>query len=189
MNPRHAVAVIIVCLIALIAAVAAHAGSDVVSTPFKLPHFAPDKPDDGVPKKYTPAIRGLLVNGSTPLATANVCVREDNSEIRSCGYTDFSGRFYIAASGRLHPARGKVEKDGTAAFPKFWIETGRVNAARRLGTVALVDDKQSTIDLECDVSRSAALTSVDANACRPMSSAPKAPSESARHGNTTTRTK
>jgi hypothetical protein len=188
MNPRHAIAVLIVCLIALIAAVAAHAGSDVVSTPVKLPHFAPDKPDDGIPKKYTPAIRGQLLNGSTPLATANVCVREDKTEIRSCGYTDLAGRFYISASGRLHPARGKSENGGATVFPTFWLETGRVNAARRLGTIALVDDKQSTVDIECDVSRSAALTSTDAHACRPMSSAPKAAAADT-HIKTKTRTK
>jgi hypothetical protein len=185
MNLRHAIVVLVVGVAAI---GIAHAG-DVVSTPFKLPHFAPDKPDDGVPKKYTPAIRGLLMKGAEPLATANVCVREDKSEIRSCGYTDASGRFYIAASGRLHPARGKVGENGAAAFPTFWIETGRVNAARRLGTIALVDDKQSTIDLECDVARSAALTSTDANACRPMSAASKAPPDNARRSNTTARTK
>ena len=184
MNSRRAIAVLTACLVALMAAATAHAGSDIVSTPFKLPHFAPDKPDDGVPKKYTPAIRGLLLRNGQPAATENVCVREDNTEIRSCGWSDFSGRFLIAASGRLHPARGKVGADGAAAFPKFWLETGRVNAARRLGTIALVDDRQSTIDLECDVSRSVALTATDANACRPMSSAPKPPVAETHHGKT-----
>ena len=52
------------------------------------------------PKKYTPEIRGQLLDGSKPV-TSNVCLRQSGSEIRMCGYTDASGNFYIPA----HSAR------------------------------------------------------------------------------------
>ena len=43
------------------------------------------------PTTYTPEIHGQLTSGKQPV-TSNVCLRQSDSEIRSCGYADCAGR-------------------------------------------------------------------------------------------------
>jgi hypothetical protein len=64
--------------------------------------------------KYTPEIRGQLMNGKQP-ATLNVCLRQSGSEIRMCGYPDFAGRFLIPSSGPMHSVPAKEGADGKVA--------------------------------------------------------------------------
>ncbi len=106
-----------------------------------------------VAKKYTPEIHGVLSNGKVP-AGSNVCLRQGGSEIRSCGYTDGDGRFFIPSSGPLHSAQRKSDGSLADVIPPFWLETGRVDAAQKLWPIDPVGDRFAAIELDCDLSRS-----------------------------------
>jgi len=99
------------------------------------------------PKKYTPEIRGQLLDGSKPV-TSNVCLRQSGSEIRMCGYTDASGNFYIPA----HSAR---PTPGDTDTPTWWLEIGRVTEARRIAPIDASEDRRAAIVLECNLARQA----------------------------------
>ena len=105
------------------------------------------------PPKYTPEIQGRLSNGTQPVTSTNVCLRQGGSEIRSCGYTDFDGRFLIPSSGPMHSAPLKTRKDGTSGYPTYWLEMGRVTSARKLASVDLTGEKFAAIAVECDITR------------------------------------
>jgi hypothetical protein len=103
-------------------------------------------------KKYTPEIHGLLTN-SKQTGPVNVCLRQSGSEIRACGYTDIGGRFFIPSSGPLHSAQAKSDGENADVIPTYWLETGRVDAARKLWPVDPVNDRFTAIELDCDLSR------------------------------------
>jgi hypothetical protein len=107
--------------------------------------------------KYTPEIRGQLMNGKQP-ATLNVCLRQSGSEIRMCGYPDFAGRFLIPSSGPMHSVPSKEGEDGRLASPTYWLEIGRVGAAQRLWPIEPVSDKFAAIQIDCDIARIASST-------------------------------
>jgi len=130
-----------------------------------------------VAPKYTPTIRGQLTNGGQPLAT-NVCLRQSGSEIRSCGYTDFEGRFQIPGSGPLRTAPQTVEANGDHDYPIYWLEVGRVEEARKIAPIDLVDATGGTVDLACDLGRSA---DNERGFCRPAAAEPIAKIDSTPH--------
>jgi hypothetical protein len=100
--------------------------------------------------KYTPEIQGQLMNGKQP-ASLNVCLRQSGSEIRMCGYPDFAGRFLIPSWGPLHPARAQEGSDGHLESPTYWLEIGRVGAAKKLWPIDPVTDKFAAIEIDCDI--------------------------------------
>jgi hypothetical protein len=104
------------------------------------------------PKKYTPEIRGQLLDGTRPVAS-NVCLRQSGSEIRTCGYTDFSGHFYIPSSGPLRSVRPSTDDNGVSTFPTYWLEIGRVTEARKIAPVETSADKRAALVLECNLAR------------------------------------
>src|SRR6185503_5118133 len=67
------------------------------------------EPAKKAPRQFTPEVHGVLMSGRTPVST-NVCLRQGDTEIRTCGYADASGRFYIPSSGPMHSAN--VKSDG-----------------------------------------------------------------------------
>jgi hypothetical protein len=103
-----------------------------------------------VAKKYTPEIHGVLTK--VP-AGSNVCLRQGGSEIRSCGYTDSEGHYFIPSSGPLHSAQRKSDGSVADVIPTFWLETGRVDAAQKLWPIDPVSDRFAAIELDCDLSR------------------------------------
>ena len=103
-----------------------------------------------VAKKYTPEIHGVLTKVS---AGSNVCLRQGGSEIRSCGYTDSEGHYFIASSGPLHSAQRKSDGSLADVIPPFWLETGRVEAPQKLWPIDPVSDRFTAIQLDCDLSR------------------------------------
>jgi hypothetical protein len=104
-----------------------------------------------VAKKYTPEIHGMLTQGKLPVGT-NVCLRQGGTEIRSCGYTDSAGHFFISSSGPLHSAQTKSDGSFADVIPPFWLETGRVDAAKKLWPIDPVSDRFAAIELDCDLS-------------------------------------
>jgi hypothetical protein len=130
------------------------------------------------PPKYTPAIHGRLLSGGRPV-TSNVCLRRSDSEVRACGYTDFDGRFYIPYSGPLVPDTSEERKEPAPRFPAYWLEYGRIGAAKRLAPVDLVDDRHSTITLDCDLGH-AARSGDDPGLCRTDAGVPSKPDRVAR---------
>jgi hypothetical protein len=98
------------------------------------------------PKQYTPEIRGQLLDGTKPM-TSNVCLRQSGSEIRMCGYPDFSGNFYIPQ----HSVRPVPGQTGT---PTFWLEIGRVTEAKKIAPIEASHDAHASIVLECNLARS-----------------------------------
>ena len=112
--------------------------------------------------KYTPEIRGQLMNGKQP-ATLNVCLRQSGSEIRMCGYPDFAGRFLIPASGPLHSVPAREGEDGRLESPTYWLEIGRVGKAQKLWPIDPVSDKSAAIEIDCDIARSAGTTGKSAS--------------------------
>jgi hypothetical protein len=98
------------------------------------------------PKQYTPEIRGKLLDGTRPVAS-NVCLRQSGSEIRMCGYPDFSGNFYIPPHS-VRPAPGE------AGAPTFWLEIGRVTEAKKIAPIDASQDAHASIVLECNIARS-----------------------------------
>ena len=61
-------------------------------------------------RRYTPEIHGMLTSGKQPVAS-NVCLRQSDSEIRSCGYADASGRFLIGSGPvRRSPLTADTDK-------------------------------------------------------------------------------
>jgi hypothetical protein len=119
-------------------------------------------------KQYTPEIHGALAN-TKQTAPLNVCLRQSGSQIRACGYTDASGHFFIPSSGPLHSAQAKSDGDSADVIPSYWLETGRVDAAKKLWPVDPVSDRFSAIELECDLSRAARADNVY-RACESKSS-------------------
>ena len=109
---------------------------------------------DEAAKRYTPEIRGQLVDGAK-VVSSNVCLRPDDSQIRMCGYTDLSGHFYIPPSGPMHSVLPKADDGGVEDYPKYWLEIGRVTEARKIATIELTNDKRASIVLECNLARSA----------------------------------
>lgn len=107
-----------------------------------------------VAKKYTPEIHGVLTNGKLPVGS-NVCLRQGGSEIRSCGYTDSAGHFFISSSGPLHSAQTKSDGSLADVIPPFWLETGHVESAQKLWPIDPVSDRFAAIELDCDLSRAA----------------------------------
>jgi hypothetical protein len=105
-----------------------------------------------VAKKYTPEIHGVLTNGKVP-AGSNVCLRQGGTEIRSCGYTDSAGYFFIPSSGPLHSAQTKSDGSFADVIPPFWLETGHVQAPQKLWPIDPVSDRFAAIELDCDLSR------------------------------------
>ena len=106
-------------------------------------------------RKYTPEIHGQLTNGNLP-SGSNVCLRQSGSEIRACGYTDSAGQFFIPSSGPLHSAQAKSDGSDADVIPSYWLETGRVDAAKKLWPIDPVADRYTAIDLDCDLSRGGA---------------------------------
>jgi hypothetical protein len=92
----------------------------------------------GEPKTFTPEIHGMLTSGKQPVAS-NICLRQSDSEIRSCGYADASGRFLTADTDKkpLH----------------FWLETGNVQSAQKLAPIEASVDRNAAIDLSCDMAQ------------------------------------
>ena len=119
---------------------------------------ADDKVDEAA-KRYTPEIRGVLLDGTKPVSS-NVCLRPSNSQIRQCGYTDFSGRFYIPPSGPMHSVVPKADDEGVEGYPSYVLEIGRVTEARRIGAIDLTSDKRAAIVLDCNLARGAAAKAV-----------------------------
>jgi len=103
-----------------------------------------------VAKKYTPEIHGVLTKVQTG---SNVCLRTGGSEIRTCGYTDSDGHYFISSSGPLHSAQTKSDGSLADVIPPFWLETGRVEAAQKLWPIDPVSDRFAAIELDCDLSR------------------------------------
>jgi hypothetical protein len=100
------------------------------------------------PTRYTPEIRGQLLDGAKPV-TSNVCLRQSESEIRMCGYTDNSGNFYIPA----HSTRPVAGSTSTTP-PTFWLEIGRVTEARKIAPIDASEKKGAVLALECNLSHS-----------------------------------
>jgi hypothetical protein len=99
------------------------------------------------PTRYTPEIRGQLLDGAKAVSS-NVCLRQSGSEIRMCGYTDFSGTFYIPRHS-VHAAPGD---DRT---PTYWLEVGRVTEAKKITPIDASGDQHASIALECNLARAA----------------------------------
>jgi hypothetical protein len=129
--------------------------------------------------KYTPEIRGQLMNGKQP-ATLNVCLRQSGSEIRMCGYPDFTGRFLIPSSGPLHSVPAKEGEDGRLESPTYWLEIGRVGAAQKLWPIDPVSDKAATIEIDCDIARSAGTTNGKSGSCQLKTATPIAKNSESR---------
>ena len=106
-----------------------------------------DNRDADAPKRYTPEIRGQLLDGTKPVSS-NVCLRQSGSEIRMCGYTDFSGTFYIPT----HSVRPVSGDDRT---PTYWLEVGRVTEARKIAPIDASFDRHVAIALDCNLARGA----------------------------------
>ena len=121
--------------------------------------------------KYTPQIRGQLMNGKQP-STLNVCLRQSGSEIRMCGYPDFTGRFLIPSSGPLHSVPAKEGEDGRVESPTYWLEIGRVGAAKKLWPIEPVSDKSAAIEIDCDIARGTASTHGEAGSCQLRTATP-----------------
>jgi len=103
----------------------------------------------GEPKTYTPEIHGMLTSGKQPVAS-NVCLRQSDSEIRSCGYADASGRFLIGSGPvRRSPLRADTDKKPLT----FWLETGNVLSPQKLAPVEASVDRNAAIELDCDMAQ------------------------------------
>ncbi len=102
------------------------------------------------PKTYTPEIHGVLTSGKQPVA-ANVCLRQSDSEIRSCGYANASGHFLIG-SGPVRRAPLLDEKDANKPL-HFWLETGNVLAPQKLFAIEVGPDRNAAIELNCDMAQ------------------------------------
>ena len=103
----------------------------------------------GEPKTYTPEIHGMLRSGKQPVAS-NVCLRQSDSEIRSCGYVDVSGRFLIG-SGPVRRSPLTADTDKTPL--RFWLETGNVLSPQKLALVEASVDRNAAIELTCDMAQ------------------------------------
>jgi hypothetical protein len=103
-------------------------------------------------RKYTPEVHGVLTSGRQPVST-NVCLRQGDSEIRSCGYADTSGRFFIPSSGPMRSANMKSDGRPEETPPKYWLETGNVQAPQKLWPLEIVADRNAAIDLACDMAQ------------------------------------
>ena len=103
----------------------------------------------GEPKTFTPEIHGLLTSGKQPVAS-NICLRQSDSEIRSCGYADVSGRFFIG-SGPVR--RSPLTADTDKKPLHFWLETGNVQSAQKLAPIEASVDRNAAIDLSCDMAQ------------------------------------
>ena len=99
------------------------------------------------PKTYTPEIHGMLTSGKQPVAS-NVCLRQSDSEIRSCGYVDSSGHFLIG-SGPVRRSPLTADTDKTPL--RFWLETGNVLSPQKLAPVEASVDRNVAIELNCDM--------------------------------------
>jgi len=104
----------------------------------------------GEPKTYTPEIHGMLTSGRRPVAS-NVCLRQSDSEIRSCGYADASGRFLIG-SGPVRRAPLVDEKDAKKPL-RFWLETGNVLSPQKLWPIEISTDRNAAIELDCNMAQ------------------------------------
>ncbi len=105
-----------------------------------------------VVKRYTPEIHGTLTSGRQPVSV-NVCLRQDGSEIRRCGYADASGHFFVPSSGPLHTAQTLSDGREADKLPTFWLETGNVQSPQKLARVEAITDRQAAIDLACDLTQ------------------------------------
>jgi hypothetical protein len=123
--------------------------------------------------KYTPEIRGQLMNGKQP-ATLNVCLRQSGSEIRMCGYPDFAGRFLIPSSGPLHSVPAKAGEDGRLESPTYWLEIGRVGKAQKLWPIDPVSDKSAAIEIDCDIAQGAENANGKSASCQLKNATPLA---------------
>ena len=122
----------------------------------------------GEPKTYTPEIHGMLTSSRQPVAS-NVCLRQSDSEIRSCGYADASGRFFIgSAPVRRSPLDDKADKKPL----RFWLETGNVQSPQKLWPIEASVDRNAAIDLSCDMAHpgrsDATFRACDAKPSRPL---------------------
>jgi hypothetical protein len=129
--------------------------------------------------KYTPQIRGQLMNGKLP-ATLNVCLRQSGSEIRMCGYPDFTGRFLIPSSGPLHSVPAKEGEDGRLESPTYWLEIGRVGAAQKLWPIDPVSDKSAAIEIDCDIARGSGISNGKSGSCQLRTATPIAKNSESR---------
>ncbi|HEY6985904.1 MAG TPA: hypothetical protein VH375_07465 [Rhodanobacteraceae bacterium] len=123
----------------------------------------------GEPKTYTPEIHGMLTSGRQPVAS-NVCLRQSDSEIRSCGYADASGHFLIG-SGPVRRAPLLDEKNANQPL-HFWLETGNVLSPQKLWPIEASPDRNAAIDLACDMAQPGrhdpTFRSCDAKAGKPL---------------------
>ena len=101
------------------------------------------------PKMFTPEIHGTLTSGKQPVAS-NVCLRQSDSEIRSCGYADASGRFFIG-SGPVR--RSPLTADTDKKPLHFWLETGNVLSPQKLAPIEVGVDRNAAVDLDCDMAQ------------------------------------
>jgi len=110
------------------------------------------EPAKKAPRQFTPEVHGMLMSGRTPVST-NVCLRQGDTEIRTCGYADASGRFYIPSSGPMHSANVKSDGRPEEKPQKYWLETGNVQAAQKLWPIEIVADRNAAIELTCDMAQ------------------------------------
>ena len=103
-------------------------------------------------RKYTPEVHGVLTSGGRPVST-NVCLRQGDTEIRSCGYADASGRFFIPSSGPMHSANMKSDGRPEDTPQEYWLETGNVQSPQKLWRLEIVADRNAAIDLACDMAQ------------------------------------
>jgi hypothetical protein len=129
--------------------------------------------------KYTPQIRGQLMNGKQP-ATLNVCLRQSGSEIRMCGYPDFAGQFLIPSSGPLHSVPAKEGEDGRLVSPTYWLEIGRVGQAQKLWPIDPVSDKSAAIEIDCDIARGTGTANGKSGSCQLKTATPIAKNSGSR---------
>jgi hypothetical protein len=108
--------------------------------------------EKSAPRKYTPEIHGVLTSGRQPVST-NVCLRQGDTEIRSCGYADASGRFFIPSSGPMHSANMKSDGRPEETPQKYWLETGNVQAPQKLFAIEIVADRNAALDVTCDLAQ------------------------------------
>ena len=105
------------------------------------------------PRQYTPEVHGILTSGRQPVST-NVCLRQSGTEIRTCGYADAGGRFFIPSSGPMHSANMKSDGRPEEKPQKYWLETGNVLSPQKLWPLEIVADRNAAIDLACDMAQS-----------------------------------
>ena len=113
---------------------------------------AAEQPAKHAERKYTPEVHGILTSGRQPVST-NVCLRQSGTEIRTCGYADASGHFFIPSSGPMHSANMKSDGRPEEKPQTYWLETGNVLSPQKLWPLEIVADRNAAIDISCDMAQ------------------------------------